>query len=68
MDRNPLGWERVVLGSVVLCVAFRKTEHRVVTQLLPVCGLTLTAPAAWYTGTGRLGVQALFLWNSTCCA
>ncbi|MCX7886576.1 MAG: hypothetical protein N3B01_04865 [Verrucomicrobiae bacterium] len=33
-----------------------------ISQLLAVAGLTLTAPAAWYTATGRLDAPAFWLW------
>jgi hypothetical protein len=55
-------WWLVVFGAVVAPLAFRKTERSVAMQLLAVAGLTLTAPAAWYTATGELGWPAWRLW------
>jgi hypothetical protein len=55
-------WWLAAFGAVVAPLAFRKTERSVTMQLLAVCGLTLTAPAAWYTATGHLGTPALLLW------
>jgi len=55
-------WWLVALGIPVAPLAFRKTEHSVIRQLLAVCGLALTAPAAWYVATGRLDRDAGFLW------
>ena len=47
-------WWLVGFGILAAPLAFRKTERSVAMQLLAVCGLTLTAPAAWYVATGRL--------------
>ena len=55
-------WWLAAFGAVATPLAFRKTERSLTMQLLAVCGLTLTAPAAWYTATGHLGTQALLLW------
>jgi hypothetical protein len=55
-------WWLAAFGGVAGLLAFRKTGRSVAMQLLAVGGLTLTAPAAWYAGTGRLGTQALLLW------
>ena len=55
-------WWLTAFGAVAAPLAFRKTERSLTMQLLAVCGLTLTAPAAWYTATGRLDIAALLLW------
>ncbi|HUI05534.1 MAG TPA: YwiC-like family protein [Verrucomicrobiae bacterium] len=55
-------WWLVGFGATAAALAFRKTVRSVAMQLLAVCGLTLTAPAAWYTATSRLNSQALVLW------
>ena len=55
-------WWLTIFGAIAATLAFRKTERNVSMQLLAVCGLTLTAPAAWYTATGHLDVPAFLLW------
>jgi hypothetical protein len=55
-------WWLAAFGAIAAPLAFRKTERSVMMQLLAVCGLTLTAPAAWYTATVRLDISALLLW------
>ncbi len=55
-------WWLALFGAIAAPLAFRKTERGVAMQLLAVAGLTLTAPAAWYTATGRLGPEAGLLW------
>ncbi len=55
-------WWLAAFGGVAGLLAFRKTERSIAMQLLAVAGLTLTAPAAWYAGTGHLGTRALLLW------
>ena len=55
-------WWLAAFGAAAAPLAFRKTERGVAMQLLAVCGLTLTAPAAWYTGTTHLDTQAFLLW------
>jgi hypothetical protein len=55
-------WWLAAFGAAAAPLAFRKTERSVTMQLLAVGGLTLTAPAAWYTATGHLDAQALLLW------
>jgi hypothetical protein len=55
-------WWLTAFGAVAAPLAFRKTERTVTMQLLAVCGLTMTAPAAWYTATGHLGLSAFLLW------
>jgi hypothetical protein len=54
-------WWLAVLGAVAAPLAFRKTERSVVRQLLAVCGLTLTAPAASYVATGTLDMRLWLL-------
>jgi len=44
-------------------LAFRKTERSVAIQLLAVCGLTLTVPAAWYVATSQIDQRAWLLWS-----
>lgn len=55
-------WWLAAFGGVAGLLAFRKTERSVAMQLLAVCGLTLTAPAAWYVATGQLNQRAWWLW------
>ena len=55
-------WWLVALGAAATPLAFRKTERNIAVQLVAVAGLTLTAPAAWYTATGRMDSKALWLW------
>lgn len=57
----------LALGALALMFislyAFAKGEYRhLAHELLGVAGLTLTAPAAHYTGTGYWTAQALWLW------
>jgi hypothetical protein len=54
-------WWLAAFGAVATPLAFRKTERSVVMQLLAVCGLTLTAPAAWYAATGKLDYRLWLL-------
>jgi len=56
-------WWLAAFGAAAAPLAFRKTERSVAMQLLAVCGLTLTAPAAWYAGTRHLDTEALLLWS-----
>jgi hypothetical protein len=55
-------WWLAAFGAVAAPLAFRKTEHSVVMQLLAVAGLTLTAPAALYAATGEIGWPAWRMW------
>lgn len=55
-------WWLAAFGGVAGLLAFRKTERGIAMQLLAVCGLTLTAPAAWYVATGQLNQRAWWLW------
>ena len=55
-------WWLAAFGAIATPLAFRKTERSVTMQLLAVCGLTLTAPAAWYAATGTLTSRAWLLW------
>lgn len=55
-------WWLAMFGAIAAPLAFRKTERSVTMQLLAVCGLTMTAPAAWYTATGHFDTPALLLW------
>jgi len=59
------------VAAVVACrawrsgstLAFRKSGRSLVAQLIAVAGLTLTAPATWYTATGNLNQHAWLLWG-----
>lgn len=55
-------WWLIAFAALAAPLAFRKTERSTVAQLIAVCGLTLTAPAAWYAATGRIDPKALSLW------
>lgn len=55
-------WWLIAFAAVAGPLAFRKTEHNLAMQLAAVAGLTLTAPAAWYVGTGDIGWPAWRLW------
>jgi len=55
-------WWLAALAAVAVPLAARPTRQSLSVQLLGVAGLTLTAPAAWYVGTGRLGAMAALLW------
>jgi len=55
-------WWLAAFGAVATPLAFRKTERSITMQLLAVCGLTLTAPAAWYTATLQIDRRAWLLW------
>jgi len=55
-------WWIAVFGAVAAPLAFRKTERSVAMQLLAVAGLTLTAPAAWYTAMLQIDRRAWLLW------
>jgi hypothetical protein len=58
----------LLIGAVVGCTfvaqaLLRKMRRtRMISQLVGALGLTCTAPAAYYIGTGRLDRQALLLW------
>lgn len=56
-------WWLAAFGGVAAALAFRRTERGVAMQLVAVAGLTLTAPAAWYTATGNLDRHAWLLWG-----
>jgi hypothetical protein len=56
-------WWLAVFGVAAAPLAIRKTQRGVVSQLVAVAGLTLTAPAAWYAATGSLDRQAWLLWG-----
>ena len=55
-------WWLTAFGALAIPLAFRKTERSIAMQLLAVCGLTLTAPAAWYAARGHLDARAFVLW------
>jgi hypothetical protein len=56
-------WWLAALGAAAAPLAFRKTGRSVMSQLIAVAGLTLTAPAAWYVATGNLDRRAWLLWG-----
>jgi len=56
-------WWLGALGAAAAPLAFRKSGRSLVAQLIAVAGLTLTAPAAWYTATGNLNQHAWLLWG-----
>ncbi len=55
-------WWLVAFGAVGAALALRPTRRDSPAQLAAVCGLTLTAPAAWYAATGALDAMAWWLW------
>jgi hypothetical protein len=55
-------WWLAAFGAVGAALALHPTRRDSAAQLLAVCGLTLTAPAAWYVATGALGATAWWLW------
>lgn len=54
-------WWLAAFGVGAAALAFRKTERSIPMQLIAVAGLTMTAPAAWYTATGKLDYQLWLL-------
>jgi len=58
----PLG----VIGAALLFIngrqATRMEERSMMSEIMAVCGLTMTAPAAYYAASGRWGMTALWLW------
>jgi YwiC-like protein len=59
----------LVLGGAVACTFVAQAvlrrlgrNARMTSQLVGAIGLTCTAPAAYYIGTGRLGAHAFVLW------
>jgi hypothetical protein len=51
-------------GSFLLQAVLRKLSRstRMISQIVGALGLTCTAPAAYYIGTGRLDMRAFVLW------
>jgi hypothetical protein len=54
------------IGAALLVVngkqATNLEERSIGGELLAICGLTLTAPAAWHTASGQWNAQAAWLW------
>jgi hypothetical protein len=55
-------WWLIAFGAVAAPLAFRKPARSTAMQLLAVCGLTLTAPAAWCAATLQIDGRAWLLW------
>ena len=55
-------WGLIGFGAVAAPLAFRQNGRSAIAQVIAVCGLTLTAPAAWYVATGQINAKALWLW------
>jgi hypothetical protein len=55
-------WWLATFGAMGAAVAVRPTRRESLAQLAAVGGMTLTAPAAWYTATGALDATAWWLW------
>jgi hypothetical protein len=64
--QNPALWAlgAATAGSFVLQAVLRKLGRstRMISQVVGAFGLTCTAPAAYYVGTGRLDTRAFVLW------
>jgi hypothetical protein len=58
----PLG----LIGAALLLIngrqATRMEERSTTGEIMAICGLTMTAPAAYYAATGRWETTALWLW------
>jgi len=55
-------WWLVAFSGVAAVLAAQPTRRHLLMQLTATVGLVLTAPAAWYTATGRLDATAFWLW------
>lgn len=55
-------WWLAGFSAVAAGLAVQPTRRHFAMQLTATAGLTLTAPAAWYTATGVLDAMAFWLW------
>jgi hypothetical protein len=55
-------WWLLPFGGAAALLAFRWPDRGLVSELVAVVGLTMTAPVAWYVATGVLDALAFLLW------
>ncbi len=55
-------WWLAAFSAIAAVLAAQPTRRHFAMQLGATVGLTLTAPAAWYTATGALDAMAFWLW------